>query len=300
MGRLPDFLLIGAQKCATTWLSAMLYKHPDVWLPLGGTRELHYFNGRILKVPLSWYSALFEHTDANGKIVGEKTPDYGILSHQIIALIRRLMPEVKIIIVLRRPDQRAWSQAKMDVNRLVRSLDASQINKIIMYTGTLFNVKRTDYLQILDRWFEYFPPEQILVGFMDEIKDSPNEFLKRVYDFIGVDPHSGPTEEEVKKHVRVGLKLSMPEAARWYLQRKYRPMILELSKRYPRQTEQWLHPDPNELKCSLLEKAKVLVLANVLTIPVNIAYLVFHSIKDLRMARRLREPEFKLSKNPEI
>jgi hypothetical protein len=301
MGRFPDFLIVGAPKCATTWLSAMLSTHPDVWMPFSNSSlnrppELYYFGYKILNVPLRWYSALFEHADANGKIVGEKTPDYVRLSRRSIALIRRLMPEVKIIILLRRPDERAWSEARMrSSNYNLQSLDASRITSMIVNTGKLRNVKRTDYLTMLDKWLEYFPPEQVFVGFVDEIKNNPNKVLEQVYGFIGVDTQY--RHEKAGNPVWASPKVDMPEVVRWYLQRRYRPMILELSKRYPKQVEQWLDPDPSVMKISLLEKAKTLVLAYVFTIPVNIVFLVHHLIKDLRMTRRLRLLESRLSRS---
>lgn len=45
----PDFLIIGAPRCGTTWLSRSLRQHPAVWLP--PEKELNYFNYAIVRGP---------------------------------------------------------------------------------------------------------------------------------------------------------------------------------------------------------------------------------------------------------
>lgn len=285
----PNFMIIGAQKCATTWLATRLTKHPDVWMPSGGRSEIHYFNGYMLHLPLNWYSLLFEDARRNGKIAGEKTPDYGLLSERNISMIRDLMPELKVILLLRRPDERSWSHARMyvSIKDKAQSLSAFQVNRLIMQAGKLRNIERTNYLQMLNRWSKFFPPEQILVGFMDEIADDPDGLLKRACRFVGADSRYD-LGEEAKKRIFASPELDMPDAARWYLQRKYRSMIVELAKRYPGQVKGWLEPDPDTINISLMEKVKTLFLTQVLTIPENMAYLIYRFIKHFRLERRIK------------
>ena len=251
--------------------------------------EVHYFNGYMLHRPLSWYSSLFEDARNNGKIVGEKTPDYAILSEQHISLIHSLNPDLKVILLLRRPDERSWSHAKMEVSKYnEQSLNDSQVNRLIMHTGTLRNILRTDYLKMLDRWLKFFPCEQVLVGFTDEIAHDPNGLLRRAYRLVGADPQYNFDVEEVKKRIWSSPELGMPDAARWYLQRKYQPMVVELAKRYPDQVNEWLEPDYNTVNLSFMEKIKTLFMTQVLTIPENTAYRIYLFLKNLRLARRIR------------
>ena len=151
----PSFIGIGAQRAGTGWLYRNLAKHPDIWLtPL---KELHYFDNpnevdsmgsrlrsstwrrqcaaRILRdcFPGSrgtlrwdlryffgrrsddWYASLF--LPNKYQISGEITPAYSILDSGTVGHIRKIMPDVKIVFLMRNPISRAWSHA---INRLVR------------------------------------------------------------------------------------------------------------------------------------------------------------------------------------
>ena len=70
----PTFLVIGAQKCGTTWLAEMVSQHPEV--AVGKVKELSFFN----KIPnyrkgLKWYEDQFNVTGST-KAIGEFTPNY--------------------------------------------------------------------------------------------------------------------------------------------------------------------------------------------------------------------------------
>ena len=70
----PNFLLIGAQKAGTTWISAMLREHPQIFLPQ--RKELHFFNRRDnYERGLEWYRAQFGQHQGEPAI-GECTPNY--------------------------------------------------------------------------------------------------------------------------------------------------------------------------------------------------------------------------------
>ena len=73
INRKPDFLIIGVQKSATTWLQERLRQHPDVYMP---RNELHYFDKNDnFKKGERWYLNNFKSA-AKHQIIGEKTPDY--------------------------------------------------------------------------------------------------------------------------------------------------------------------------------------------------------------------------------
>lgn len=108
----PDFLVIGAQKAGTTWLAARLREHPDLFMKKG---EVHFFDvDDNFDRGLDWYSQQFEE-GASCTLRGEKTPDYlwTNRAHQDAAVIpdriQSVVPDAKIIIVLRDPVTRALS-----------------------------------------------------------------------------------------------------------------------------------------------------------------------------------------------
>ena len=70
---LPNLLIIGAQKCGTTWLARMLGQHPDVFM---AEEEIHFFDrAHNFARGTAWYESHFAAA-AGQSAVGEKTPDY--------------------------------------------------------------------------------------------------------------------------------------------------------------------------------------------------------------------------------
>ena len=101
---LPGFLIVGAQKCATTSLYDFICEHPKV--KPAETKEVHYFDWR-LNMGDAWYRSHFPFR-RQGCITGESTPSL-LWSTPSLPDIKRLLPNVKIIFVLREPAERAVS-----------------------------------------------------------------------------------------------------------------------------------------------------------------------------------------------
>ena len=103
--RLPDFLGLGTQKGGTTTLHQLLGLHPDVHLP--DRKEVHYFDLQP-EQPASWYAEQFSSARP-GQHCGEITPFY-LFHPEVPARIRALLPEAKLLVLLRDPVERALSQ----------------------------------------------------------------------------------------------------------------------------------------------------------------------------------------------
>ena len=139
----PDFICIGLRKAATRWLYSQLREHPDFALP--PVKELHFFDRRFPPKDLArriakstsdndarffdllgamnrskshdmeTYSALFDV--CGDKITGDITPAYGSnLGEEKIAELARVFPDTKILMMLRDPISRAWSNLNDIVN----------------------------------------------------------------------------------------------------------------------------------------------------------------------------------------
>ena len=99
--KLPNFLIIGAQRCGTTTLYNQLVSHPDI--SPATTKELHYFDINFSK-GIQWYKEQFN----DERIIGEASPYY--IFHPLCPKrIFDIIPEVKIIVLLRNPVERAYS-----------------------------------------------------------------------------------------------------------------------------------------------------------------------------------------------
>lgn len=92
---LPGFMIIGAQKAGTTWLRSNLRCHPEIYLP---STEVHYFDR--YNRPIQQYIRIYQ--SESNKISGDCTPLYSIIPQSRIRMIKRLMPQLKIIIWLQR------------------------------------------------------------------------------------------------------------------------------------------------------------------------------------------------------
>ena len=96
---LPHFIGLSAGQSGTTWLAHHLAAHPDVFaVPI---KETYYLSQRLHELSLHDYAALFG--PGENQFRGEITPGYGILTHKRIALIRNLMPDVRLQLTQRNP-----------------------------------------------------------------------------------------------------------------------------------------------------------------------------------------------------
>jgi hypothetical protein len=179
---LPDFLGIGAQKAGTTWLWENLRRHPEIFLP--DKKELHYFDNKFDR-SLRYYTNRFE--EARGRIKGEITPAYGILPRERIGFIRAIMPRVRLILLMRDPVERAWSQAVMDlVVRSGRAFEEVPESEFLAFLESERSVSRGLYCRMLDNWLGSFPSEQLYVGFFEDIRERPRELISEIFAHLGV------------------------------------------------------------------------------------------------------------------
>ena len=105
---LPDFLVVGGRRCGTTLLHNILAAHPEVYVPTR-RKEVHYFD-RHFERGVEEYAKFFPNCSQSVRYraIGETTPDY--LSHPLApGRIRQLLPDCRIVVVLRNPIDRAWS-----------------------------------------------------------------------------------------------------------------------------------------------------------------------------------------------
>lgn len=210
-GRLPDYLIVGAQKAGTTALQAMLAQHPRVrsaW-----TKEVHFFD-RYYDLGLDWYRAHFPSCGGElghgACVVGEATPSYLFLP-SAPERIATISPDVRIIAILREPVARAFSHYQHEVRRGWEDLGfedavAAEPERLAREAGELgpdgaladwrsshshhAYMSRGLYSEQLQRFVELLPRSNILILFSEELKMHPDVVLNEVCDFIGIPPLS--------------------------------------------------------------------------------------------------------------
>jgi hypothetical protein len=240
----PTFLVIGAQKSATTWLAGALEAHPDIYTP--ATKELHYFDLRErYRRGADWY---LRHFDAGvgHKAVGECTPNYlwvtdalppelvelGFdadrfapeavpdVNRDIPALVRDMLPDLRIVVILRDPVERTVSSFHHQV-RMRRLPPWSRILDVGHRYGI---IGMSFYDNHVQRWFERFERERFLILiFEEDIVSRPEEALTRVYRHLGVDDTFVAPNVREKRNQRTSgpflyVNYLAPRAAGWAFQ----------------------------------------------------------------------------------
>lgn len=178
-----DFIVIGAIKAATTWVQAQLKLHPDVFVP---DIEPHFFT-RDHHKGWQWYRDLFPGEKPRGALWGEKTADY-LAKPEAAEHILREYPSAKLIVQLRNPIDRAYSDYKMLYRRgTVKGQPEDYLTSLDNPQPRFLNDGL--YAKHLIRWLDLFPAEQLLVFTFDDVKQQPRETLEKVCSHIGAAPH---------------------------------------------------------------------------------------------------------------
>jgi Sulfotransferase domain len=204
---LPDFIIIGAQKCGTTFLYRLLVQHPHVKPAFA--KEVHYFDLNFRKGD-NWYRSYFplQMRISRKYITGEASPYY-LFHPRAAKRASMVVPDAKLIILLRNPVDRAYSHYQHQVKRVpgkaretlafeeaieaeARILPA-EVSKMLQdeyYQSpghrTRSYLSRGRYIDQLLVWSSYFPRRRMLVLKSEDLFDDTTNALERVLDFIEI------------------------------------------------------------------------------------------------------------------
>ncbi|WP_370336907.1 sulfotransferase [Parvularcula marina] len=194
--RLPQILVIGAQKSGTTWMARYFDQHPDVFIPPG---EVDYFcDPEKAAQPVEWYASQFDGA-SEGQILADKSPGYLYTNSpkdftgDIPAKMHALLPEAKLLIALREPVSRLISALNHHIERLRISPD-EDFDAILLGArkdeGTPYGfLERGLYARQIDSFLEYYPREQMRIFlYEDDIAARPEETIRDLTEFVGIAP----------------------------------------------------------------------------------------------------------------
>jgi len=181
-----SFIGIGASKSATSWIMRCLGEHPQICTH--PDKEVHFFNDdeRYL-LGQKWYEESFG-TCHKEQIIGEYTPTY-LPSPQAAERIRNMYPHIKLIVCLRNPVTRALSNVQhlKTRNRVPYSMSAKDV--VSQFPHAVVNSR---YAEHLERFFDQFPRDRILIMIYEDIEKDPRAFIQRIYEFLDVDTQFVP------------------------------------------------------------------------------------------------------------
>ena len=279
--RLPDVLCIGAQRSGTTWLHGALQAIPQVWAcgikefhqfdwdgsdpTIGEFRQRQALallaayadrttagadREQAVRMALrqafppvhSWenYAALFAAAPPD-RLACDFTPSYATLGEKDVANIVRMMPDIKVIFLIRDPVTRAVSGGLHQLHWAgIERPTESQLHEACAAPA---NVLRTDYLRTLDIWQRHLPEGQLLVLFHDDIALDPAGVVASTCGFLGIAaPTSSGSAGSADIPRNAGpANLAWPELARAKveLSRRWLPMLVELEHRFGEPVRQW-------------------------------------------------------------
>lgn len=212
---LPDFLIVGAQKCGTTSLYRNLVGHPSI-VP-ARIKEVHFFNNshNYFQGGVGWYKAHFPtflrkyyitHFRRKDFLTGEASPFYMYHPHAP-RRISELLPEAKLIVILRNPVDRAYSHYHHEVERGCETVsfeDAirleeerlrGEFDKLMQdehYTSWKYNhnsyLLRGVYVDQIKRIHTYFDKSQVLILKSEDFFRDSQATIEKILQFLGLPP----------------------------------------------------------------------------------------------------------------
>jgi hypothetical protein len=255
--RIPNFFIVGTGKAGTTSLHRYLQQHPQIYMspvkePCYFASEIrgdklgkafqrnirrqslelpkHLKDGKPVK-PLGWlvsdwddYLRLFQQADGE-KAIGEASAAY-LWSETAAVNIHARIPDARIVMVLRDPAERAFSQY---LHQLAVGLTKSTFRQHIeecMRDGPREMSIYHPFLEIglyhqqVQRYLELFPRERIRIYWFEEAWRDPARLLADLFEFLEVDPNFRP--DISRKHLErraprwAALNYFLKESRLWY------------------------------------------------------------------------------------
>jgi len=243
--RLPDFLVIGAQKAGTTTLHHLLAKHPDLYLP--AQKEIHFFSLHD-GYGLDWYGRHYCDA-APQQLCGDITPYY--LFHPRAPLqIHTVLPEARLIVLLRDPVERALSQffhakrhgfESLDLEaalaaeqeRLADAQQALETPGSQHYSHQKHSyVSRSRYEHQLNRYAELFPTQQLMVCRSEDLFTEPTTCLDRITAFLGIKAIRPDLNVSIRANAGAGEATAVPDRIRQQLRAELAPTVATIRSLY--------------------------------------------------------------------
>lgn len=210
---LPNFIIIGAAKSGTTTLYRLLEQHPQVYM--NPVKEPHFFSsgctgggesrpdgkptwrGRMPVRDLDSYYALFSGA-AGEQAIGEASTSY-LPSEEAPLRIAQLVPDAKLLAILRNPVDRAYSQhmhhvrdGREPLDTFEEALDA-EASRMKEGWGVFWCHKRSGlYAEQLQRYYDHFDKDQIQVYLFEDLKEHPIKTVQCIFSFLEIDSSFEP------------------------------------------------------------------------------------------------------------
>jgi hypothetical protein len=225
----PDLFIIGGAKCGTTSLFDWLSQHPAIFAPLekepryyAFAEEAPDFRGpgdrelmRKIITQREAYEALYAKRGPQHQRALDASAVY-LWSEKAPAALARAKPDARLVVLLRQPADRAYSQwlhltrNGHETHSFAEGL-ARETQRASMGWSYLWRYReRSHYAPQLNRWLRHFPRAQLQVELFDDLQRDPLGVIQRVLAHAGLDPAPINTTQRSND----GLMFRSPQLAR--------------------------------------------------------------------------------------
>lgn len=172
-----DFLVVGSRKCATSWLYEVMLQHPEITLS-DKVKESRFFTAYYDR-GLGWYHSLFR-TDDIELLTGEIDPN-NFASDEAPARIHALFPSSKIILIVRNPADMFFSAYDHEYNKGDTQLTPAKAWEQLPHLR-----QQLLYGKLLQNYLRYFPRQDMLIMFYEQLVQDKQAFLSDIQQFLGI------------------------------------------------------------------------------------------------------------------
>ena len=253
LDRFPDFMVVGPQRTGTSWLYTNLRFHPEI--QFSRPKEIFYFSSlknrhakRFVTDDLGWYLQFFRDPPwlwaaktaaclaMYGRryrplIRGESTASYASLDADVIDDIVRLNPDLKVIMMLRNPVDRAWSDAKYHFEQRLPTIRDVPFSELREFYTNPYQLSCGRYSRNVANWSARLRPGHFFAGRFDDIAMHPERMLRDVMRFLGVSEGQRYVNRTARSAVNATSTQRIEPDSRAFLETLFRDELVWLDER---------------------------------------------------------------------
>lgn len=191
IGPLPNFIYIGPPKSGSTWLFEILRDHPEVFIPI--SKDLYFFD-RYFGKGTNWYKRKFAAANQSYLAIGEVSHDY-LFSELASERMAQLIPNAKILSIIRNPFERAISHFKFSIRN---GAEFQSFSEGLKKRPTI--IEHGLYSKYLPYYLSRFPANQIKIYRFDDVRKAPDLLAKEIFEDLGVSKEHTPKQNARKNN----------------------------------------------------------------------------------------------------
>ena len=252
----------------------------------------------MLRCDLNWYESHFKPEVGHEPkpVRGDISPPYCRLKAWQVKRIADLLPDLRIILTVRHPIDRAWSQALLEFGYLDRR-DVRRISRVdfLRQVERARNRLASDYYRMMQSWSNAFGRDALYIDLFETLQSDPQSYVNGILRHIGVTTPWAIPEQFINSKVHATTSLvrqrrDIPEVVEWYIADRLLKATERLNEYLQGRVSSWVD-EMRTIRGKTRLSWRVLKELNqsLLALPERLAYEAYHSVLDLRLWLRWRQ-----------